>query len=264
MAAYAPAAVAAGAPVSDQYHQGFDTCASLTDADLSAWYVDTPNWTVGLYLGGADGAAVGCTSHGTGPWNDAISLGYGVEAFWYGAEMPTSCGGESGLPDYISLNSSATTEGENQASAAASAAASYGLPSGAPIYADLEGFDDNSGCLTAAELYVNGWAYEMGKTAYNGDLYGSSCSSYLTDMSAHSNVPGAIAPDDGGVDTTGVYGLQCLPDNQWDHAQRVHQTANEIYHTFNGVGLYVDEDCADGPLIADATPPVASACGAPY
>lgn len=156
MVASAPTALAVGAPTSYQYHQGFDTCEALSDGDLSAWWSSTPNWTVGLYLGGADGAAVGCTAHGSGPWNYAIGLGYGVEAFWYGAEMPTSCGGEGGLPDYISLNdNSATAEGEAQASAAASAAASYGLPTSAPIYADLEGFVNNSGCLAAAQRIVS-------------------------------------------------------------------------------------------------------------
>ena len=262
----APAAVAAGAPTPYVYHQGFDTCESLTTGDLLAWWQSTPNWTVGLYLGGEDGAAVGCTGLGSGVWNYALNLGYGVEGFWYGAQMPTSCGGATGRPAYISLNdSTATTEGENEAKAAASAAASYGLPASAPIYADLEGFANNSGCLAAAQSFVNGWSYEMNNlTAYAGDLYGSSCSSYLGNMTAHSNVPRAIAPDDSGVDVTGVYGLQCLADNLWDHNQRVHQTENQLYHVFNGVGLYVDEDCADGPLISSVGPPTATSCGAPY
>jgi glycoside hydrolase-like protein len=262
----ASSALAAGAPETYAYHQGFDTCEGLTTGDLSAWYEDTPNWTVGLYLGGEDGAAVGCSAPGTTVWNYALSRGYGVEAFWYGAQMPTSCGGSSGRPAYISLNdNSATAEGESEASAAAAQASRYGLPESAPIYADLEGFVNNSGCLAAAQSFVNGWEYEMNVlTAYAGDLYGSSCSSYLSDMAAHSNVPQAIAPDDGGVDVTGVYGLQCLSNSMWDHNQRVHQTENEVYHVFNGVGLYVDEDCADGPVISSVGPPTTTSCGAPY
>jgi Domain of unknown function (DUF1906) len=262
----APTALAAGAPQTYVYHQGFDTCQGMTAGILSAWWTNTPNWTVGLYLGGEDGAAVGCGAPSTSVWNDAVSTGYGVEAFWYGAQMPTSCGGAGGRPAYISLNANtATTEGENEASSAAAQAAKYGLPLGAPIYFDLEGFANNSGCLTAAESFVNGWSYEINDhTSYTGDLYGSSCSSYLTDMSAHSNVPGAIAPDDPGFDVTGVYGLQCLPNNKWDHDQRAHQTKNEIRATFNGVQMYVDEDCVDGPVIAKADPAAATACGSPY
>lgn len=261
-----PAALAAGTPEAYVYHQGFDTCQGMTTAILSAWWTNTPNRTVGLYLGGEDGAAVGCGAPSTSVWNDAVSTGYGVEAFWYGAQMPTSCGGEGGRPAYISLDAStATTEGESEASKAAAQAAKYGLPFGAPIYFDLEGFANNSGCLTAAENFVNGWSYEINDhTSYVGDLYGSSCSSYLTDMAAHSNVPGAIAPDDGGVDVTGVYGLQCLPNNMWDHDQRAHQTENEVNHTFNGVNMYVDEDCVDGTVIAKAEPAAATKCGSPY
>lgn len=264
IAGFVPKADAAGAPTVYVYHQGFDTCEGLTTGDLSAWWSSTPNWMVGLYLGGEDGAAVGCTGLGSGIWNYALNLGYGVEPFWYGAQMPTSCGGVGGRPAYISLNSNATNEGESEARSAVSAAQSYGLPAGAPIYFDLEGFVNNSGCLAAAQLFVNGWVYEINLSGYKGDLYGSSCSSYLANMAAHTNVPAAIAPDDGGVDVTGVYGLQCLPDGSWDHNQRVHQTENEVFHVFNGVGLYVDEDCADGTLISSVGPPTATACGAPY
>jgi hypothetical protein len=63
---------------------------------------------------------------------------------------------------------------------------------------------------------------------------------------------------------TGVYGLQCLPNNKWDHDQRAHQTENEVNHTFNGVNMYVDEDCVDGPVIANADPAAATSCGSPY
>jgi hypothetical protein len=259
-------ALADGSPQTYVYHQGFDTCQALTSGDLSAWWTNTPNYTVGLYLGGEDGAAVGCGVTPTSTWNDAVNTGYGVEAFWYGAQMPTSCGGAGGRPAYISTNpNTATSEGESEASQAASRAATDGLPFGAPIYLDLEGFANNSGCLTAAEGFVNGWAFEVNNhTSYVGDLYGSSCSSYLTDMSLHSNIPGNIAPDDPGVDVTGVYGLQCLPNNKWDHDQRAHQDENETSHTFGGVFLNIDEDCVDGDVIGLADPAAAGACGAPY
>jgi hypothetical protein len=261
-------ALADGSPQTYVYHQGFDTCWTMTDGDLSAWWTNTPNYTVGLYLGGEDGAAsgIGCTTPTNSVWNYAVNTGYGVEAFWYGAQMPPSCGGAGDRPAYISLNANtATSEGESEATKAAAQAASFGLPFAAPIYFDLEGFADNSGCLTAAESFVNGWSYEINDhTSYTGDLYGSSCSSYLTDMSLHSNIPGAIAPSDPGVDVTGVYGLQCLPDNKWDHNQRAHQDEVNVTHTWGKVTFPVDEDCVDGPVIATADAVAASACGEPY
>jgi hypothetical protein len=244
-------------PATYVYAEGYDTCVNLSNAQLSAFYSpNTPNYFVGLYLGGSDGAAsgIGCTGHGAAQWNYADSLGYAIEPFWYGSQMPTSCGGMSGRPNYISLNtSSATTQGEDEASDATAAASStYGLAAGSPIYADLEGFTNNSGCLAAAQAFVNGWSYEMKvvKGTYSPGLYGSSCSSYLSNMSGLSYVPAEIAPDDSGVDTTGVYGLDCLPDTKWDHNQRIHQSLNSVVRSFNGQTINsIDEDCADGPLV---------------
>ena len=182
--------------------------------------------------------------------------------------MPVSCGGSSGRPAYISLNvTTATTQGENEAAAAATKALSYGLPSGSTIYFDLEAFTNHSGsgCLAAAQNFVNGWAYQTYyHTAFYAGLYGSSCASFLSDMASHSSVPSAIAPSDNNHSPTGVYGLSCLPDGMWSLHQRIHQTTHTVHKQFNGDWLYVDEDCADGPVIRDTAGQSAIACTALY
>jgi hypothetical protein len=249
----------ARASTSDEYEyyaEGFDTCQSLSDAQLSDWWSDTPIYTVGLYLGGEDGANVGCTGLGSSLWSYALSLGYGIEPFWYGAQMPQTvngvgCGGEGGRPAYVSLNTAtAYSQGAYEAAQAVGAAGSYPIPYSSVIYLDLEGFVNNSGCLPAAEQFVYGWDVFMADdSAYLPGLYGSSCSSYLTSMAGIPVVPTAIAPDDPNVDTTGVYGLQCLSDGLWDVNQRIHQDISEVQRTFNGATLTVDEDCTDGPVI---------------
>lgn len=249
------------------YGQGFDTCETLTGADLSAWWTGTPNYSVGLYLGGQNGTDVGCTFMGRTVWDDASTIGYGIEPFWYGDQMPTSCGGSSRFTDFITLNDSQASysEGQTVADHAVSAAESLGLGSGAPIYLDLEGFANNAGCVAAAESYVSGWDNYMLASSYQGDLYGSSCSSYLTDMASLGVPPGAIAPSDPGTSVTGVYNLLCLSNSDWDRTQRIHQTEIGTSHTFNGVTLTVDQDCADGPETAGVNnSPNASSCGSPY
>jgi len=239
----------------DYYAEGFDTCTDpLTNAKLLAWWNNTPIWTVGLYLGGEDGATVGCTGLTPTTWGYALSLGYGIEPFWYGAQMNPSqgCGeGDPGLPAYVSLNTNtAYVQGESEASQAAVAAGTqYGVPYGSVIYLDLEAFYNNSGCVAAAESFVQGWDnYLDSVTQFVPGLYGSSFASYLSNMT-NAPVPAAIAPADPGVDYTGVYGLQCLSDGLWNQNQRIHQDTGEVWTQFGGQYLSVDEDCADGPVI---------------
>lgn len=248
--------VGASSAVTDAYAMGFDTCQGLSFSALSAWVYPnngSPNLMIGLYLGGEDGAHVGCDDP-ISTISTAVADGYGVESFWYGAQEPTSCGGMSGLPAYIALGNSTTEtqQGENEAVAAYNQAAAAGFPQNGIIYLDLEGFQNNNGCLSAAEYYVNGFDYELYQLGrYHWGLYGSSCSSYLSNMAGVVFVPLAIAPDDPGVDVKGVYGLQCLPNGYWDVNQRVHQDENEWHATWGGITLTIDEDCADGPLIGN-------------
>ena len=262
------ASATASNPETLVYQQGFDTCETLNDTQLANWWNGTPNYSVGLYLaGGEDGNAVGCSGLSPSVWDYAWGLGYSIEAFWYGAQMPPSCGGIGGRPAYITVGNAgaAYTEGQNEATSAMNGdIPAYGLVSGQIVYLDLEGFANNSGCLQAAEYYVEGWDQTVEQYGLQPGLYGSSCASYLQDMSTIYPVPMAIAPSDPGNATTGVYGLTCLSDGVWNSNQRIHQTESTEYRTFNGTSLYVDQDCADGPVMANIAQPAGTACGAPY
>ena len=247
----------ASSAVVDAYAMGFDTCSSLSASTLRAWVYPnngSPNLMIGLYLGGEDGAAVGCDDP-ISTFTTAINDGYGVESFWYGAQQPTSCGGTSGRPAYIAQGNSTTEtqQGENEAASAYNQAAAAGFPQNGIIYLDLEGFVNNAGCLAAAQYYVNGFDYELYALGgrYHWGLYGSTCSSYLSSFAGITFVPMAIAPDDPGQSVKGVYGLVCLPDSYWNANQRVHQDENVWHATFGGIRLTIDEDCADGPLIGN-------------
>ena len=73
----------------------------------------------------------------------------------------------------------------------------------------------------------------------------------LTAYTAHSNVPEAIYPADYGYSDYATTPLQCIPNNAWDHNQRVHQwsgdTALRIRSGDSAPGWTIDEDCLDGP-----------------
>jgi len=93
----------------DYYAEGFDTCTDpLTNAKLLAWWNNTPIWTVASiwwrrrrYRG----------LHGSHPttWGYALSLGYGIEPFWYGAQMNPSQGCGEVIPDYPLMSASTPT-----------------------------------------------------------------------------------------------------------------------------------------------------------
>lgn len=244
-----PRAAATIGNLTYQYAEGFDTCAQMTASGLADWWNNTPWWHIGLYLGGSDGAAVGCSTLGSANFNYAVNIGFGVIPYWYGPQMPTSCGGSYNLPSYVSLNTTtAYNQGVAEATSAGKTANSYGLGYDGIVYLDLEGFVNNSGCLAAAQAFVNGWDYQMSVgTLYWPGLYGSSCSSYLTDMGGASipHIPYAISDSDPGRQYTTVYGLQCLPDSQWTNDHRNHQSAIGRYLSYNGYAMSVDEDCAD-------------------
>jgi len=83
--------------------------------------------------------------------------------------------------------------------------------------------------VAAAESFVQGWDnYLDSVTQFVPGLYGSSCASYLSNMT-NAPVPAAIAPADPGVDYTGVYGLQCLSDGLWNQNRRIHQDTGEVW-----------------------------------
>jgi hypothetical protein len=232
-----------------QFAEGFDTCTHMTPSQLSDWWAGTPWWHVGLYLGGSNGATVGCSTLGSSTFNYAVNLGFGVIPYWYGPQMPTSCGGSGGLPSYISLNTTtAYNQGVAEATSAGNTATSYGLGYDGIVYFDLEGFVNNSGCLAAEQAFVNGWDYQMSiGTLFWPGLYGSSCSSHLTSLggASISHIPYAISVADYNRQYNTVYGLLCLPDSQWNNDHRNHQFVQEEYLHFNSTYMYVDEDCAD-------------------
>ncbi|HEX5465963.1 MAG TPA: glycoside hydrolase domain-containing protein [Candidatus Limnocylindrales bacterium] len=229
--------------------EGFDTCANVSAATLSAWWNGTPWYVYGTYLGGSGGAYVGCVPMSQATINSAIGQGWALEPFWYGRQMPSSCIRET-YPSTISLNTTtAYSQGKSEADSANTAAASFGYGTFDIIYYDLEATGDSSACIAAAKAFVNGWEYELAYfTAYWGGLYGSSCSSNLSSFASIANVPRAIAPRDVNHDPTGVYGLSCLSDSLWDNEQRIHQLAAMVPLMYGGHSLVVDEDCAYGPV----------------
>jgi hypothetical protein len=241
-----------------QTTNGFDTCAAKTQTMLSDWWVGTPWWDIGVYLGGSVGQSVGCYD-GAAAVDRALNTGYGVTLYWYGPQLGPPCNIRS-FSHYISLNTTtAYNQGVAEANSANSAAVAAGLPVNTPIFYDMEAYYANSGCRAASHAFINGWDYQLGvNTAFWGSAYGSSCASYPSDW-ASGNVPYSISPSDTQLDNGSQYGYPCLSNGYWSQHQRVGQFSTDN-HTYNGYNLWVDENCADAYLPSTFSGGVSSTC----
>lgn len=226
---------------------------------LTDWWVGTPWWDIGVYLGGDDGHYVGCDD-GSAAVDRALNTGYGVTLYWYGPQLGPPCNMRY-FPYYISLNTTtAYNQGVTQAKDAASAASAAYLPYATTIFYDMEAYYANSGCRAAAKAFINGWDHQLFyNTAWDTGAYGSSCASYVSDWSTIANVPYAISPSDTALDNGSVYGYPCLSNSLWDYHQRVGQFSNDK-HTYNGYTLHIDENCANTYLPTNFTSGVSSSC----
>jgi Domain of unknown function (DUF1906) len=230
-----------------QKGEGFDTAALPTTAEMSDWWYDTPYNSFGFYLGGEN-------SGGTNPGHDWLAAvmtdGFGVMPIWVGPQ--SACVDQSGLATFSNTPATALAQGEAQANAAVAAAEADGFAN-FYVYYDLEGFNtSNSTCVTAAEMFVNGFEYEIHTVdGKHGGVYGSSCASDLSAYTAHSNVPEAIWAADYGTSDYATSPLDCIANNEWDHDQRLHQWSGNTLLRYlpgdSGTEIDIDEDCVDGP-----------------
>jgi Domain of unknown function (DUF1906) len=228
--------------------EGFDTSVPPPTSDMSDWWDTTTYYSIGVYIGGENYTAATPPNHAW--FASVMTTGWDTWLLWVGPQSECVDGGGDGT--FSDDPTTAQDQGEAQAQDAVDAASADGFGDEYIVY-DLESFDSsNSTCLTAAQSFINGFEYEVHTVLHeHGAVYGSSCGSDLTAFTAHSNVPEAIYPADWGYSDYATTPLQCIPDNAWDHNQRVHQwsgnTAIRIRSGDSAPTWTIDEDCLDGP-----------------
>jgi len=228
---------------------GFDTCSAPTTSQMTAFWVDTPLYFAGIYIGGVDRS---CSQpYLTPSWINYVTGGTGPET-WY--LLPTWAGPQdpcSGLANEFSTNTStAYSQGQTQGYDEYIALIDLSINPDAPVTYDMEGFGapGNATCLDAAEYFVAGWDESLAvPPAQVSGVYGSSASSGLEYYCCISSVPYYIwgADWDGNPD---VYDMAGVPTGYWADNQRIKQYTGGHDQTYNGVTLYIDSDYADGPL----------------
>lgn len=232
----------------DSNVEGFDSCVLPTTSQMATWWQYSPYWWYGVYIGGSDNCGGGTP---TASWVGTVtSQGWALSPIWVGPQDPCWTGGST----FSSDASTAFSQGEQQASLARAALQNEGFnPNQAnndTIEYDMEGFNNKySYCIPAEQAFIKGWDQGLGSSPGQVfGVYGSTCSSYLEDLTG-SPAPDYIfgADQDGNPSTTD---MACVPSGDWYNQQRLKQyegSHDETYPT-GGVSLYIDSDNANGPL----------------
>jgi hypothetical protein len=241
---------------------GFDACTAPASATLNAWTA-SPYRALGIYLGGVN-RACGDGNLSASWVSTTLASGWSLLPLYVGLQAP--CISQTRLQRISSNATTATNQGAAAADDAVAKASSFGLPSGSPVYFDMEGYGSGSAaCTKSVQSFVVGWVNRLRADGFVPGVYGSAAST-IRDVSAL----GAATPDAiwianwNGVE--GVFGDPYVSDSVWANHQRVHQYKGGHKETWAGVSINIDSDYVDGAVVTGTTvqpppPPPAGSVG---
>jgi len=225
---------------------GLDTCNAPSTSTLQAWLA-SPYRALGIYIGGANRA---CANPQLTPtWISAAEgLGWALAPLYVGLQAP--CVTQGGLTKISAP--SAAVEGASAADDAIAQASQIGLPTGSPIYFDMEAYAlDSASCTQTVQTFLSGWVIALHDQGYVAGVYGSAGST-MRDVQAltqTSSPPDDIWIADWNGDTT-VLGDPYVSDALWTNHQRIHQFSGSHNESFGGVTLNIDSDSFDGAVVS--------------
>lgn len=232
--------------------QGFDSCDIPDLGQMQTWMNQSPYRTWNLYIGGSALASCGQL---TAAYISMLSQqGWKFIPTWVGPQA--SCSQYS--PRMSSDPTTAYNQGVSEANAAVERAANLLLTqpnkTGAIIYYDLESYDYRiSTCRSAAKSFIAGWVAQLHARGNQAGVYGSGCTSVLSDFATNPQVPDAVWIASWNYDQfssdASVWDVGCLSNNLWSNHQRLRQYAGGHNETWGGVTFNIDSDVVDGPLL---------------
>ncbi|HEY6961267.1 MAG TPA: DUF1906 domain-containing protein [Gaiellaceae bacterium] len=228
----------------------FDACSAPSLGALQAWGA-SPYRALGVYIGGANRA---CKQPNLTPaWvQSATGLGWSLLPLYVGLQAP--CVSQSGLAKVSTSGATATTQGQAAGNDAVSNAGALGLPTGSPIWLDMEGYHlGDSTCSNAVRAFVGGWNAALRTQGFVPGVYGSAAST-IRDVSNGAAKPDLIwIANWNGVES--VFGDQYVSDALWPNHQRVHQYKGGHKETYGGVTINVDSNVVDSLVVGGVAPP---------
>lgn len=230
---------------------GFDACTAPSTNALQAWSA-SPYRAVGIYLGGVNRACK--DGNLSASWvATTVSTGWNLLPLYVGLQAP--CVSQSRLQHISSTQATAALQGRAAAGDAAALAANFGLPTGSPIYFDMEGYPgNNASCTKAVQSFVIGWVTALRASSFVPGVYGSAASTIRDVSTLGSSTPDVIwIANWNGVE--GVFSDPYVSDSLWLNHQRVHQYKGGHNETWGGVTINIDSNYVDGAVVGNAGPP---------
>src|SRR3954463_1708585 len=228
----------------------FDACHAPSTASLQAWQA-SPYRGLGIYIGGANRA---CNQPNLTPdWvQQTTASGWSLLPLYVGLQAP--CISQSGLSKISSTLATAANQGRAAADDAVAKAQALGLPTGSPIWFDMEGYRvGNTACSNAVRSFVSGWGDELRTVGFVPGVYGSAAST-IRDVSTLDTPPDlAWIANWNGVQN--VFGDRYVSDSIWANHQRVHQYKGGHNETYGGVTINIDSNIVDSTVVGGIAPP---------
>ena len=151
-----------------------------------------------------------------------------------------------------------TSQGRTAADDAVAHATTFGLPSGSPIYFDMEGYAlENAACTQAVQSFVGGVDERASRARATSRASTAARRRRCATCSARG--PDGLARTTGwianwnGVES--VFGDPYVSDSVWTNHQRVHQYKGGHKETWGGVTINIDSNVRRRRL-SSAAPPV--------
>ncbi len=231
---------------------GYDECDISTLGEMQAWWTNGPYAVVNLYIGGSSRACA----------NNLLTSSFIAQLNQQGWKfIPTWVGPQAPCTSYRSRMSSdaatAYSQGVSEANSAIQVAAALSLTDTSQtntiVYYDLEAYNkSDNACRTAVKSFMSGWSARMLALGNKSGVYGSPCSSALTDFLTNPTVPDSVWIARWSystyTSTATVWGGSCISDSNWANHQRIRQYAGSHNETWGGVTMNVDSNVIDGIL----------------
>jgi hypothetical protein len=239
---------------------GFDACDAPSPQKMSAWTAYSPYHAIGIYVGGANAACPPSSDPNLTPtWlGDEAAAGWHFIPTYVGLQAPSNgCSCSAIKP------SQASAEGAAAAEDAVTQAQSLDLPSGTPIYNDMEAYSRTQTNTSAVLAFLAAWTTELHAEGYLSGVYGNANSAiadlatqYGTSYPEPDDIWFAAWPGDGSTSTSDPD----IPSSDWVNHQRLHQYSGGHNETYGGVTINIDGDYLDGAtagnvVVGPAPPP---------
>jgi Domain of unknown function (DUF1906) len=238
--------------------RGFDTCGAPSTTAMRTWRASSPYRAVGIYIGGA---MLACPDGNlSGSWVRATTAaGWRLTPIYVGLQAP--CVFQRGL-GHIDPARAATQGTQAAADAVNRASRAFGIGRGAPIYFDMEAYDNRqAGCVRTVLRFVNAWTAELRRHGYRSGVYSSAASGVADLVRTYND---ATRPDYiWFAHWTGVASTQdrLLPPSAWPAHRRIAQYRGGHNERWGGVTINIDTDQVDAGVVG-LRPVVGTGAGA--